>query len=119
MLLQAKKRSGTEWGEHGLTDQEEEDRKARSQARANYYWTENLHHQLNASKGKGHHRKGKGKGKHGATEQVVPKSWDEMTGTEQWYLYELENGNLWDKMKEAEAKMEPVEAEPFSMYEHM
>ena len=41
-----------------------------------------------------------------------------MTKTEQWYLYELRNGNLWQKMQEAEAKMQPVQAEPFNMYEH-
>jgi hypothetical protein len=116
---EAKLRSGAKWGEHGLTRQQVEDREARRLARANFHWTMKLHHQLNAFKGKGSQRKGKGKGKHGATEHVVAKSWDEMTGIEQWYLYELWNGTLWDKMKEAEAKMEPVEAEPFRMYEHM
>jgi hypothetical protein len=116
--LQAKKRSGTKWGEHGLTAQQEKDRKARNQARATYHWTQKLHQQLNASKGKGRQGTGKGKGKHGATEQVVPKSWDDITQTEQWYLHELWNDNLWQKMTEAEAKMHAVQAAPFSMYEH-
>ena len=48
--------------------------------------------------------KGKDKGKDkGASEHDVTfKSWERMSGNEQWYLYELWNGNLRSRVRSTE-----------------
>jgi hypothetical protein len=115
----ARIRSGNTWGQHGLTASEETIRQERCEARRNYFWALGLDRRLNASKGKGkrgaseHAERNTGKGKGKGKEHVEPKSWYEMTGHEQWYLYELWNGNLKRARTEAESKMSRVEADAF------
>ena len=42
-----------------------------------------------------------------------PRSWNQMTWNERWYLQEFWNGNLHQAMTDAEARCEPVAADPF------
>jgi hypothetical protein len=118
--IEARERSGTAYGVHGLTPQQETDRQERSRARADYWQTCKLEKQLLASKGKGkggaaEYVKGKAKGKGGAAQYIEPKSWWAMSRSEIWWLGEYWNGNLKWKMEEAEKKVNKVEAKPFRM----
>ena len=63
--VEARRRSGSSFGKHGLTAEEERNRKERQDARVNYGWTVGLNRQIQAIKGKG-----KGKGKSGAGEHA-------------------------------------------------
>ena len=67
--VEARTRSGSAWGEHGLSRDEDHLREVRREARRNYFWALKLDRRLRASKGmgKGDAGKGKqkGKGKHG------------------------------------------------------
>ena len=59
--------------------------------------------------------KGKGKGKWKGKSKIVPKQWCQMSCDEKWWLHQLETGALHKRVKEAEAKMHPVQARPFSL----
>ena len=95
----ARFRSGSSFGRHGLTPQEEVDRSARWYARSNYYTTVQLLNRLQASKGES---KGKGKGAAGIL--VAPKAWGDMSRHEQWWINEYYNGNLLRAMNETQSK---------------
>ena len=111
--LEARVRSGTTYGKHGLSQAQEQDRKDRAEARRNYYMTQELDKRYQASKGKGQ-GKGKGKTKRGASEHTFPpKTWDEMSRDERWWLQQLWNGNLLREKQHAESKCHRVEAAPF------
>ena len=98
--VEARVRSGSAPGKHGLTPEQEAIRAARRTARSDYYQTVDLWNQLKASKGQG---KGKG-GK---------KSWDQMSSNERWWLQELWSASLRRALDEAEAKCHPVQARNF------
>ena len=102
--VEARVRSGSAPGKHGLTPEQQADRAARRKARSDYYQTVDLLNQLKASKGKG---KGKG-GK---------KSWDQMSWSERWWLQELWSGSLRRVLDEAEAKCHRVQAGPFRIFD--
>jgi hypothetical protein len=118
---EARIRSGTSKGKHGLNPQQMHDREERRDARCNYYRTVLLENKLHASKGKA---KGKGRG---ATEHSVQpsrnwlrigptaesKAWADMSQSERWWLKELWNGHLLNTMKETEAKCHRVQAPRF------
>ena len=74
--------------------------------------TVDLHNRLQASKGKV-----KDKGRGAIEHSVQPKAWDQMSGSEQWWLYEYWNGNLRRTMEETEAKCHRVQAPRFSVAE--
>ena len=113
--VEARVRSGNTYGTHGLTAEEEQNRRERYQARRNYRLTQELERRLEASKGKGQ-GKGQGKTKRGASEHTPePKSWEDMSAFERWWLAELWNGNLWHAMKSAEEKCYKVSAPYFRM----
>ena len=97
---EARVRSGSAPGKHGLTPEQEAIRAARRTARPDYYQTVDLWNQLKASKGQG---KGKG-GK---------KSWDQMCPSERWWLHQLWEGTLRRKLDEAEAKCHRVQGGHF------
>ena len=101
---EARTRSGDAPGRHGLTRQLEWDRDARARARRDYYWTLDLQNQLTASKGKG-------KG------NVRPKSYDEMSACERWWLRELWERKLRRAMDEAEARCHRLQAPYFTIGE--
>ena len=111
---EARRRSGFKKWHHGLTRQEEADRRERKQARSDFQWTRTLDAEFMAGKGKGktkaQQNKRKGKGTKGK-----PREWDDFNSTEQWWLKQLWNGNLKRRMQEAEAKMRPVQARTFQM----
>ena len=110
--MEARARSGSAYGQHGLTPQQIQDRKERDDARRNYHWAVELNTRLLVSKGKS---TGKGK-RQTAAPEPTPKSWRDMTGAEQWWLYELWNGNLASIKKEAERKHGgKVQAKDFTM----
>ena len=102
--VEARVRSGSAPGKHGLTPEQQADRAARRKARSDYYQTVDLLNQLKASKGKG---KGEG-GK---------KSWDQMSRTERWWLQELWSGSLRRVLDEAEAKCHRVQAGHFRIFD--
>ena len=122
--VEARRRSGDTYGKHGLTAQEEQDRKEREQARRNYYLTQDLDKRLQASKGKGQ-GKGKAKTKRGASEHtrgasedmIEPKSWEEMSKSERSWLDAYWNGNLKRAMMHADAKCHKVQAGRFLILE--
>ena len=107
----AKRRSGASYGQHGLTPQEERDRKDFKEAEKNLHWALGLQAQLYASKGKGSTKgtgkrkpnKGRGKHEHGAAEHA-PKSWKQMSYSEQWWLKDLWNGSLNRQVDETKAR---------------
>ena len=107
----ARTRSGPSKGKHGLTDEEENDRREREEARRNYFMTVELNSRLLASKGKG-----EGKGERGAAEHA-PKTWREMTDDERWWLEELWSGRLKRRKERAEGKMQKIEAGDFRKIE--
>ena len=125
--VEARVRSGNTYRKHGLTQQQEKDRQDRAEARRNYYMTAELEKRLLASKGKGQ-GKGKDKTKRGASEHTArgaseptlpPKTWDEMSRSERWWLQEYWNGNLLRAMQRAESKCHKVEAPPFRIGEEL
>ena len=59
--------------------------------------------------------KGKGKGNWKGKSKIVPKQWCQMSRNEQWWLCQLESGKLQRRVEQAEAKMHPVQARPFSL----
>ena len=109
--IEARRRSGDTWGQHGLTAQEVADRRERDMARRDLHLTLQLQKQLQAGK-TGSGRKGqKGRrGNGGAPEHIQPRTWWELTEDEQWWLSELWAGRLHRRVKDAEAKMHPVQA---------
>lgn len=125
---EARARSGSAYGQHGLTDRQVQDRSERDKARRDYWWTMTLQGQLQAGKGKGkgkgvasEHDSGKGacKSKGGAP-QHAPKQWDEFSWNEQWWLRELWNGNLRARVQAAERRCGGrVQAEQFYMVERL
>ena len=101
---EARTRSGSAFGKHGLNEQEVQDREARRVASQNFFQTKTLHERLMASKGSGK----------GATgHSVQPKAWEEMSRNEVWWLYEYWNSNLKRAMKETEARCHVVQAPRF------
>ena len=88
----ARTRSGSEKRKHDLTEQEENCRRERKRARSCYHYALTLQAEIRSG---------------------YQRSWDELTGYEQWYVYELENGNLRQAVIDAESKCSPVAAEPF------
>ena len=70
--------------------------------------TLDLQKQLRAAKGRGT-RKGKTK--------ATPRVWNDKTGHEKWWLFELWAGRLRTAVDEAEAKCHRVQARPFVMGE--
>ena len=80
-------RSGKAWGQHGLSQDEVELRKAREQARGTYHWASKLSQQLQASKGRG-------KG---------DQPWQDMDRNDRWWLYQFWDGSLEREMQEANA----------------
>ena len=112
---EARRRSGNRYRKHGMTEEEEQHRKDRAEARRNHRITAELAKQLRASKGKGQ-GKGKSKGKRGASEHTLqPRTWDDISRSERWWLEQYWKGNLWRARKRAEAKCHKVEAAPFSI----
>ena len=101
--VEARTRSGSAPGKHGLTPEQVANRTARKEARRNYYQTVDLVSELKASKGQG-----KGKAK---------RSWAEMSYNERWWLTALRDGTLRKELDEAEAKCHRVQAGHFAMYE--
>ena len=112
--VEARVRSGTTYGKHGLTQEQEQDRKNRAEARRNYWMTKDLEMQLLASKGKGR-GKSKNTARRASEHTLRPKRWHDMSESERWWLEEYWNGNLWRAMRRAEAKCHMVEAGPFSI----
>ena len=121
--VEARARSGNTYRKHGLTQEQEQDRKDRAEARRNYYMTADLEKRLLASKGKGQ-GKGKDKTKRGASEHtargasehtLLPKTWHDMSRSERRWLQDYWNGNLWHALRRAESKCHRVQAAPFSI----
>ena len=90
----ARDRSGSSYGQHGLTEQQVADRWERDDARRNYHWALGLEWQLLVSKGKAKGSKGEGKGK-----GKVPRAWANMSsralvarGTLEWQPGEADEG---------------------------
>ena len=111
--VEATRRSGASRGMHGLTPDELYLRTERDRARRNFHQTRALNDRLNASKGRGGKGKGKegkgkgkgkGEGKGKGKGKGEPKTWDEMTRDERWWILEFRNGNLWHAMKDAESQ---------------
>ena len=67
---EARRRSGSKKWQHGLTWQEQADRRQRQRARSNLNWTRNLEAELMASPGKGKKKDSK---KEGRTKRKEPK----------------------------------------------
>ena len=117
-IAEARERSGKSKGKHGLTPEQEQNRKERNDARRNYFWALELKRELEASKDRG-----KGKGKRGAAEHaskgkgkgkpVAPRGWWQMSPGERWWLKELRPGKLREEVVRAAAKCDPVQADPF------
>ena len=107
---EARRRSGTEKGKHGLTDLEVQKRRAKQCARKDYFWAKQLECELNASKGKG---------KSGAIDsKVTPKSESEMTANDWWYLNKLWSGELLAEKRRADSECHRVQADDFVFYEY-
>ena len=104
----ARIRSGSSFGQHGLTPQQEHDRTARAYARSNYYTTVQLLRRL---------RTGGLEGKGAADHLVHPKTWDELSREEHWWIDQYYNGNLLRAMLEAQSKCCKVQAPRFSVVE--
>ena len=81
--VEANMRSGKAWGQHGLSQDEVELRKAREQARGNYHWASKL-------------QASKGRGKGG-------QPWHERDRNDRWWLYQFWDGSLEREMQEANA----------------
>ena len=110
---EATRRSGNAKGQHGLTQEELNNRKERNTAQRDFYWTQELVKRLEVAEGKSR-GKGKQKNKRGASEHTIkPKHWHEMTRLEQWWVNQYYNGSLRRRMNNAEAKCHKVEARPF------
>ena len=107
---EARRRSGSSYGKHGLSAEEIHSRWERQRARRNYYWTMELNRQLEASKpiSLEASRKRRKKG-----ESVTPKSWSQMTRDERWWLNELWSGSLLTQLRRAEGKCYKVQAKDF------
>ena len=48
---------------------------------------------------------------------MEPKSWEDMTSVERWWLYELWRGNLKRDKEDAEARCHRVQAADFVIYD--
>ena len=97
----------------GLSIEQERRRRERDDARRNYDYALGLEQQLAAGKGRA---KSVGKGRKGAPEHVVPRTWQEMSYSDHCWLRELWNGNLGKRKTEAERRHGGrVQARPFMM----
>ena len=114
---EARIRSGTAFGKHGLTPQQVQDRTARSNARWNYYWTVQLVRRVQARNDFCTKGENKGKGKGAAGLPLHPHAWNALSRTEQWWINEYYNGNLLRAMHEAQSKCRKVQAPRFSVVE--
>ena len=128
--VQARVRSGSGPGQHGLDPRQVENRNARDNARRDYYQTLHLEAQLRASKGKGkgkskrqgkggaaeHSRGEEGDAEHSRGQAVTPKRWENLTYNEKWWLDELWSRKLLEKMRVAESRCDgKIEAARFSL----
>ena len=100
---EARRRSGSSFGKHGLSAEEEKNRKERHDARTNYYWAMDLNRQLLAYEGEGHKK----------STSVTPKPWSDMSRNDRWYLKALWSGSLLAEMRRAEGKCSKVQAKDF------
>ena len=107
---EARRRSGSSYGKHGLSAEEEHSRWERQRARRNYYWTMELNRQLEASRPISLEPSRK---RRKTDESVTPKSWSELTRDEQRWLHELWSGSLLAQMRRAESKCYKVQAKEF------
>ena len=98
---EARRRSGSSHGKHGLSPEEEQNRRERQYRRDNYYWAVELNRQFEASGGKGKNRKS------------VRQKIAEMPYNERWYLENLWSGRLLSEMRRAEGKCFKVQAKDF------
>ena len=109
---EAQRRSGNVFRQHGLTQEELNNRKNRDEARRNYYWTLKLVKQLELYTGK---RVALQSTRSAPEHTIQPKSWNEMTYNEKWWIDEYYSGRLKRAMTDAEAKCHTVEAKRFSI----
>ena len=101
---EATRRSGHSFGQHGLTDQEWQDREEKRKATRDYYWGIELdaedqaargwrdYQPASASKGKGKSKMRSHKGKGAAEHFRGPRRVEEMWTHEQWLVYYYKNG---------------------------
>ena len=100
---EARRRSGSSFGKHGLSAEEEKNRKETHDARTNYYWAIDFNRQLLAYEGEGHKK----------STSVTPKPWSDMSRNDRWYLKALWSGSLLAEMRRAEGKCSKVRAKDF------
>ena len=101
---EARTRSGHSRGQHGLTDQEVQDREDKRNATRDYYWGSELHvedlaarglrrcQSALASKTKGKGKKRDHQGRGAAEHAHRPRHYEEMLNNEQWLVHYYRNG---------------------------
>ena len=116
--IEQRRRTGTEKYKHGLTADEEANRKQLKRARRHYYETMELQEQYDAAEQQ--RRRGASEhapGYHASGRPIVPKSWEQMSDNEHWWLEQLWSGELKKRMRLAEQKCPRVQANDFRMEE--
>jgi len=120
---EARRRSGSAYGKHGLSQEEVQRRWERERARRNYYWTMEIAGQLAASKGKG--KRGAAEHTYGTSagqkrqkkgQSITPKPWAQMSRCERWWLEALWSGELQAEMHRAEGYCSKVQAKDFVVH---
>ena len=91
--MESRRRSGDTKGQHGLTPQEVADREERNRARRNLHETIQLAKQVSAGRG-----------------------WWTLSEEEKWWLQPYWDGHLARRLRDAQAKLSPVQAPPFHMW---
>ena len=91
--MESRRRSGDTKGQHGLTPQEVADREERNCARRNLYDTMQLAKQVSANDWR----------------------WWALSEEEKWWLRQYWDGHLERRLRDAQAKLSPVQAPPFHM----
>ena len=104
---EARRRSGSSYGKHGLSEEEVRRRRERDRARTNYYWTMELARQLEAAEHPWGTRAGK------KAQSITPKPWSQMSRDERDWLHALWSGELQAEMRRAEGKCSKVQAKDF------
>ena len=116
---EARRRSGAPHSRHhGLTAEEQANRRERAIARRDYFLTIDLAEQIAAAKGRGKDgASAHAPGNRNSRRRIQPRHFDQMSRNEQWWLQELWQGNLAHRMREAERKCRPVQAPEFRLDE--
>ena len=125
--VEASRRSGRSRGQHGLTQQEWQDREDKRRAIRDYYQAIRLdaedgqakgcttYEPVATSKGKGKMRDRRGKG--AAEHPQMPRRVEDMPRREKWLVHNYRSEWLWEAVQQGRAKCHPVQAPRFVFYD--